>query len=151
MFDLINNSGLPQILNLSFNRRVTITKAQPPETYNLKSLDLRGNGFQLISNFVYLFKKSTDYLCLLFVLVYDVSNDEIFTNVKILHNEIGKCFDNNEFPVIILGNKVDLLGSTEQRRDRQQSLRLFYFKQDIANFARKIMKVKYLECSAKYN
>ncbi|KAI0986741.1 hypothetical protein GJ496_008013 [Pomphorhynchus laevis] len=49
-------------LNLSFNRILTITKAQLPETYNLKSLDLRGNGIQLISDFVYLFKKSTDYL-----------------------------------------------------------------------------------------
>ncbi|KAI0977884.1 hypothetical protein GJ496_000242 [Pomphorhynchus laevis] len=49
-------------LNLSFNRIVKITKAQLPKTYNLKSLDLSGNGIQLISDFVYLFKKSTDYL-----------------------------------------------------------------------------------------
>ncbi|KAI0981728.1 hypothetical protein GJ496_000484 [Pomphorhynchus laevis] len=50
------------IINLSFNRIVKITKAQLPETYNLKSLDLRGNGIQLISDFVYLLNKSTDYL-----------------------------------------------------------------------------------------
>ncbi|KAI0985006.1 hypothetical protein GJ496_006194, partial [Pomphorhynchus laevis] len=49
-------------LNLSFNRIVTITKAQLPTTYNLKSLDLRGNGIWLISDFIYLFNKSTDYL-----------------------------------------------------------------------------------------
>ncbi|KAI0989325.1 hypothetical protein GJ496_010165 [Pomphorhynchus laevis] len=59
IFKLIPNV---QYLNLSFNRILTITKAQLPETYNLKSLDLRGNGIQLISDFVYLFKKSTDYL-----------------------------------------------------------------------------------------
>ncbi|KAI0980973.1 hypothetical protein GJ496_006267 [Pomphorhynchus laevis] len=91
--------------------------------------------------------------CSLFVLVYDVSNDETFTHVKILHNEIAKCLDNNEFPVIILGNKVDLLGSTVKRRNDKIDSNHFalYFKQDIANFARKVMKVKYLECSAKYN
>ncbi|KAI0987435.1 hypothetical protein GJ496_000052 [Pomphorhynchus laevis] len=51
-----------QYLNLSFNRIVTITKSQLAETYNLKSLDLRGNGIQLISDFIYLINKSTDYL-----------------------------------------------------------------------------------------
>ncbi|KAI0989324.1 hypothetical protein GJ496_010165 [Pomphorhynchus laevis] len=43
IFKLIPNV---QYLNLSFNRILTITKAQLPETYNLKSLDLRGNGIQ---------------------------------------------------------------------------------------------------------
>ncbi|KAI0977941.1 hypothetical protein GJ496_003313, partial [Pomphorhynchus laevis] len=51
-----------QYLNLSFNRIVVIAKAQLPNTYNLKSLDLRGNRIQLISDFIYLFNKSTDYL-----------------------------------------------------------------------------------------
>ncbi|KAI0986740.1 hypothetical protein GJ496_008012 [Pomphorhynchus laevis] len=51
----------------------------------------------------------------LFVLVYDVSDDEIFTNVKILHNEIGKCFDNNEFPVVIL--EITLIYLDLQKND----------------------------------
>ncbi|KAI0986830.1 hypothetical protein GJ496_008252, partial [Pomphorhynchus laevis] len=49
-------------INLSFNRIATIKKAQLPTTYNLKCLDLRGNGIRLISDFVYLFNKSIDYL-----------------------------------------------------------------------------------------
>ncbi|KAI0986472.1 hypothetical protein GJ496_011441, partial [Pomphorhynchus laevis] len=50
-------------LNLSFNRIVTITKAQLPTTYNLKSLDLRGNGIcNLIQNYDSTGRQLSDYM-----------------------------------------------------------------------------------------
>ncbi|KAL7675885.1 hypothetical protein ACOME3_002146 [Neoechinorhynchus agilis] len=70
---------------------------------------------------------------------------------KMIHNEIARCLDTNEFPVIIVGNRVDVYLSKKSGPNATTVTANEPVRKEISNFSRRIMKANYIECSAKYN
>ncbi|GJQ80652.1 hypothetical protein Trydic_g9236 [Trypoxylus dichotomus] len=89
-----------------------------------------------------------------YILVFDLSNLETFQYIKTLREQISESRNISNVPILIVGNKQDLIvpeegatgggkltitsGNEERRRE-------------IMNTVKKIWKCGYVECSAKYN
>lgn len=89
-----------------------------------------------------------------YILVFDLSNLETFQYIKTLREQISESRNISNVPILIVGNKQDLIlpeeggatggklaitsGNDERRRE-------------IVNTVKKIWKCGYVECSAKYN
>ncbi|PNF24450.1 Ras-like protein family member 10B, partial [Cryptotermes secundus] len=76
-----------------------------------------------------------------YVLVFDLSNADTFQYIRTLRDQMLESRDMRNVPLVVVGNKQDLLVDVEYREKRR----------DIVNLVKKHWKCTYVECSAKYN
>ncbi|CAH0773326.1 unnamed protein product [Bemisia tabaci] len=84
-----------------------------------------------------------------YILVFDLSNLDTFQYIKTLREQISESRDIKNIPLIVVGNKQDILmaGINSNRNSNSAELR----RRDIINLVKKHWKCSYVECSAKYN
>ncbi|KDR12000.1 Ras-like protein family member 10B, partial [Zootermopsis nevadensis] len=74
-----------------------------------------------------------------YVLVFDLSNADTFQYIRTLRDQMLESRDMRNVPLLVVGNKQDLIVSSSEKR------------RDIVNLVKKHWKCTYVECSAKYN
>lgn len=89
-----------------------------------------------------------------YILVFDLSNLETFQYIRTLRDQIFESRNMTNVPLLVVGNKQDLLLPAETS-DVKGQLSLATTsdekRRDIANLVKKHWKCGYVECSAKYN
>lgn len=89
-----------------------------------------------------------------YILVFDLSNLETFQYIRTLRDQIFESRNMTNVPLLVVGNKQDLLLPAETS-DVKGQLSLATAsdekRRDIANLVKKHWKCGYVECSAKYN
>ncbi|KAM3963847.1 ras-like protein family member 10B [Aphomia sociella] len=95
-----------------------------------------------------------------YILVFDLSNVETFQYIRTLRDQMVESRDMRNVPVLVVGNKQDLLCSnTPSAASGLQQLAIAESacgdsrekRRNIVNLVRKHWKCGYVECSAKYN
>ncbi|XP_052751966.1 ras-like protein family member 10B isoform X1 [Galleria mellonella] len=95
-----------------------------------------------------------------YILVFDLSNVETFQYIRTLREQMVESRDMRNVPVLVVGNKQDLLCSnTPSAASGLQQLAIAESacgdsrekRRNIVNLVRKHWKCGYVECSAKYN
>ncbi|XP_045770427.1 ras-like protein family member 10B isoform X1 [Maniola jurtina] len=95
-----------------------------------------------------------------YILVFDLSNVETFQYIRTLRDQMVESRDMRNVPVLVVGNKQDLLCSTTPSASSGlQQLAMAESacgdsrekRRNIVNLVRKHWKCSYVECSAKYN
>ncbi|XP_068623810.1 ras-like protein family member 10B [Battus philenor] len=95
-----------------------------------------------------------------YILVFDLSNVETFQYIRTLRDQMVESRDMRNVPVLVVGNKQDLLCSnTPSAVTGLQQLAMAESacgdsrekRRNIVNLVRKHWKCGYVECSAKYN
>ncbi|CAG4932167.1 unnamed protein product [Colias eurytheme] len=95
-----------------------------------------------------------------YILVFDLSNVETFQYIRTLRDQMVESRDMRNVPVLVVGNKQDLLCSTTpSAASGLQQLAMAESacgdsrekRRNIVNLVRKHWKCGYVECSAKYN
>lgn len=91
-----------------------------------------------------------------YVLVFDLSNLETFQYIRTLRDQIFESRNMTNVPLLVVGNKQDLLLPAEQNgSESRQQIALMNTseekRKDIANLVKRHWKCGYVECSAKYN
>ncbi|XP_075218010.1 ras-like protein family member 10B [Lycorma delicatula] len=84
-----------------------------------------------------------------YVLVFDLSNTDTFQYIRTLRDQIAESRDIRNVPLLVVGNKQDLLvsaGSSATNCRGNNNRR-----RDIMNLVKKHWKCGYVECSARYN
>jgi small GTP-binding protein len=74
-----------------------------------------------------------------FALVFSLVSDSTFQDLQGIRTQIVKVKDSEDVPMVLVGNKADIVEKRQVNKD------------DAQNFANTICKGKYFECSAKDN
>ncbi|KAF5284268.1 hypothetical protein FQR65_LT00269 [Abscondita terminalis] len=89
-----------------------------------------------------------------YILVFDLSNIETFQYVKTLREQICESRSMSNVPVLVVGNKEDLIATPEESTSSGKAAIAGGHddkRRDIVNLVKKHWKSGYVECSAKYN
>ncbi|KAF5280189.1 hypothetical protein FQA39_LY18106 [Lamprigera yunnana] len=89
-----------------------------------------------------------------YILVFDLSNIETFQYVKTLREQICESRNMSNVPVLVVGNKEDLIATPEESTSGGKTAITSGHdekRRDIVNLVKKHWKCGYVECSAKYN
>ncbi|GBP77175.1 Ras-like protein family member 10B [Eumeta japonica] len=94
-----------------------------------------------------------------YILVFDLSNVDTFQYIRTLRDQMVESRDMRNVPVLVVGNKQDLLCSNTLAAGGLQQLAIAESacgdirekRRNIVNLVRKHWKCGYVECSAKYN
>ncbi|VVD05348.1 unnamed protein product [Leptidea sinapis] len=95
-----------------------------------------------------------------YILVFDLSNVDTFQYIRTLRDQMVESRDMRNVPVLVVGNKQDLLcSSTPSASSGLQQLAMAESacgdsrekRRNIVNLVRKHWKCGYIECSAKFN
>lgn len=89
-----------------------------------------------------------------YILVFDLSNIETFQYVKTLREQICESRNMQNVPMLVVGNKEDLVVPAEQDGASSKNAigsGIEEKRRDIVNLVKKHWKCGYIECSAKYN
>lgn len=96
-----------------------------------------------------------------YILVFDLSNLETFQYIKTLREQICESRNMSNVPILVVGNKQDLIvnnedGTTSGSGGNSGSGKAITSgveerRRDIVNLVKKHWKCGYIECSAKYN
>lgn len=89
-----------------------------------------------------------------YILVFDLSNLDSFQYIRTLREQIYESRSLTNVPLLVVGNKQDLLTPPESADKVPQAIASNSTEEkrrDIANLVRKHWKCGYVECSAKYN
>lgn len=85
-----------------------------------------------------------------YIMVFDLSDVDTFQYIRTMREQIMESRDVRNVPLLVVGNKQDLLESCgdshDAPRDRSSEKR-----RDIQNLVKKHWKCGYVECSARYN
>lgn len=92
-----------------------------------------------------------------YLLVFDLSNLETFQYIKTLREQICESRNMSNVPILVVGNKQDLVAGEEGGSSSSSSSKPALGsgseekRRDIVNLVKKHWKCGYVECSAKYN
>lgn len=91
-----------------------------------------------------------------YILVFDLSNIETFQYIKTLREQICESRNMSNVPVLVVGNKEDLIATPEEGTASGSSKPAITSgfeerRRDVVNLVKKHWKCGYVECSAKYN
>ncbi|ENN72503.1 hypothetical protein D910_12352 [Dendroctonus ponderosae] len=88
-----------------------------------------------------------------YILVFDLSNIDTFQYIKTLREQICESRNMQNVPVLVVGNKEDLIVSEDVPSNSKPAISSSSDekRRDIVNLVKKHWKCGYMECSAKYN
>ncbi|KAF7278689.1 hypothetical protein GWI33_008067, partial [Rhynchophorus ferrugineus] len=89
-----------------------------------------------------------------YILVFDLSNIDTFQYIKTIREQICESRNMQNVPVLVVGNKEDLIVSDDAPNVSSKPAILSASEEkrrDIVNLVKKHWKCGYIECSAKYN
>ncbi|XP_060533821.1 ras-like protein family member 10B [Cylas formicarius] len=89
-----------------------------------------------------------------YILIFDLSNIDTFQYVKTLREQICESRNMQNVPVLVVGNKQDLIvpeDGTSNVKPSAIASTVEEKRRDIVNLVKKHWKSGYIECSAKYN
>lgn len=52
-----------------------------------------------------------------FILVYDITSKETFDEAKMIRDQIHECKGTSAVPIVVVGNKIDLLSDNNDLRE----------------------------------
>jgi len=79
-----------------------------------------------------------------YILVFDLSNVDTFEYIKIIREQLIESRDMNDVPIVIVGNKQDLIPEAGSSRSESQ-------RDSIVSLITQQWNHTYVECSAKFN